>query len=263
LFLINCIRFKSPFYFQRIKNPRTFNEKISFIKFNVRNPKSPIVADKYEVRKFVGERIGSNFLVPLIGVFDRIEDIDFNVLPKKFVLKLNNGSGFNYICLDKQKLDVGYVTNLFKKALNTNIYYLSREWHYKEIKSRLVIEKFLGSNIKDYKVHCNKEEGPFCIQVDLDRFSLHKRSIYDLNWNKLDIKYVYSIASSEIDKPLNFDLMLELARKLSVDFIYSRIDFYEIEGDLYFGEITLHPEGGVGPFNKYYSDLFMGGFIKI
>lgn len=263
LFLFNCIRLKRPFYVLDIKNPKTLNEKINFIKYFERNPLAPIVADKIAVRDYVEKKIGNQYLVPLIAVFDRPEQIDFSILPQQFVMKLNNGSGFNLICTDKSKLDQQQIIRNFTKAYQKDIYVASREWHYREIKPKILVEKMLGENINDYKIFCTKLRGPAFIQVDVDRFRSHKRNVYDLDWNLKQLEYVYSNSQDLIHKPKSLLEMIQLAKQLSSEFTLSRIDFYEVNEKIFFGEITLHPEGGVGPLDSYRSDLEIGQQIKI
>lgn len=245
-----------------ILNPKSFNEKINWIKFEVRNPLSTTVADKYTVRDYVKSKVGESYLIPLHGAYNRIEDIDFRRLPSEFVIKYNSGSGFNYICNDLSNLVIEDVKSFFTNASKVDIYSYSREWHYRHIKPKILVEHFLGANIKDYKFHCNRDTGPFCIQVDSDRFSSHKRNLYDLNWKLMNLEYVYPNSPMLDEKPINLELMVHLACELSRDFIYSRIDFYEIDGRIYFGEITLHPEGGLGPFRNYDEDLFFGSLVN-
>jgi hypothetical protein len=262
LFLFNCIRLRQPFYWQNINQPNTLNEKINNIKFLDRNPLAPIVADKWAVREFIREKIGEEYLVPILAVFDSPEQIDFSILPDKFVMKLNNGSGYNLICSDKSALVENVIRRNFRKAFNKDIYVASREWHYKLIQPKIIVEKLLGDNIIDYKIFCDGEKGPIFIQIDVDRFISHKRNLYNTNWELLDISYVYPQSEKKISSPVNLDKMLELARKLSLDFKLSRIDFYEEKGKIYFGEITLHPEGGVGPMDSFRSDLKLGELIS-
>ncbi len=262
LFLFNCIRFKSEFYFLNYRNPRTFNEKVNRIKFFQRNKLSVIVADKLEVRKFVAERIGSQFLIPLLAVFNNPAEIDFKELPTNFIIKLNNGSGFNLINRESHKLDLEFTRKFFENAFNHDIYSLSREWHYKEIEPKILVEKLLEENITDYKFFCNKN-GPFLIQVDSDRFQQHKRNFYNLNWEKQDIQFVYSNTQNIHELPSNLGLMIDLAKSLSQDFPFCRVDLYVLGDKIYFGEITLHPEGGVGPFKNIHQDFELGKSILI
>ena len=263
VFFYNCIRIRRPWYYLNIVTPKSFNEKINWIKFKIRNPLSPEVADKLAVRDYVRDKIGEEYLVHVYSFHNGVEEIEFDKLPSQYVIKFNSGSGVNFICSDSENIETSQVKSFFKKALKVDLYHYSREWHYRLIKPKILIERFLGKNIKDYKIHCSGNSGPFCIQVDSDRFHNHKRNLYDLKWQLLDLEYVYPKALEKDEEPVNLQLMINLAEKLSRDFIYSRIDFYEVEGRVYFGEITLHPEGGLGPFRSYSEDLFFGGFVDL
>ena len=261
IFIYNCIRFKRPFYWLDIKNPRTFNEKINHIKFYRKNLIGAVVADKIAVRKYVKSLIGDELLIPNIGTYNKPSEIQWGDLPEKFVMKINNGSGANIICpnienvnLKKEKI---HLSNLFKKD-----YYLSsREWQYKEIKNQIIIEQFLGDNLNDYKVFCSSDNGPFLIQVDTNRFNGHRRDFFDTQWHSMDIRYVYPKSETEIPRPKQLTKMLEYAKTLSQKLDFARIDFFEVNGHLYFGEITLHPEGGFGPFDSFKSDLTLGSYL--
>jgi hypothetical protein len=263
LFLYNCLRLKKPYYWLNINRPRTLNEHICAIKFYERNPLAVEVADKIAVREFVNNLIGNQFLIPLITVFDSPEAIDFTKLPDKFVMKLNNGSGYNLICNDKNQIDQEAWKLTFKKAFERDFYISSREWHYREIKPKILVETFMGSNIKDYKFFCDKAKGPILVQLDVDRYFDHRRNIYDTNWNLLPVSYVYPNTKSTQARPKHFELMLNLSKTISTHFSFSRVDFYEIDDQVYFGEITLHPEGGAGPFDSFHSDYYIGQlFLK-
>lgn len=262
LFLVNCTRLRKPFYFIKTKRPKTFNEKINYIKFNVKNPISSIVADKHAVRKYISHKIGAEYLIPIIQVYERAEAINLDELPNKFVMKLNNGSGFNLICTNKTHLNVHQIKSNFRKAIKTDVYLLSREWHYRAIHPKIIVEELIGENIHDYKFFCN-QNGPFMIQVDIDRFTNHKRNLYDLNWNLMPIQIRYENASETILKPSRLNEMIEIAKTLSSEFLFSRIDLYQVRDKVLFGEITLHPGGGVEPFDSYNSDLMMGKFINL
>ena len=261
IFIYNCIRFKRPFYWLDIKNPKTFNEKINHIKFYKKNHLGAVVADKIAVRKYVESLIGRELLIPNIGTYNKPSQIRWGDLPEKFVMKINNGSGANIICpnieninLKKEKIRL---SNLFKKD-----YYLSsREWQYKEIKNQIIIEQFLGDNLNDYKVFCSSNDGPFLIQVDSNRFNGHRRDFFDTQWHSMDIRYVYPKSETEIPRPKQLTKMLEYAKTLSQGLDFARIDFFEVNGQLYFGEITLHPEGGFGPFDSFKSDLTLGSYL--
>lgn len=262
LFWYNTKRLRKEYYRLNLNESRTFNEKVSWIKFNVRNPSSVQVADKFLVRDYVQQKAGKDVLIPLIKVYDSPELIDFNELPNEFVMKLNNGSGYNLICKNKGQINFEFEKNKFLKVFNSDIYGMSREWHYKEIRPRVIVEQLLGGSLLDYKFFCNNE-GPFMIQVDVDRFTDHRRNIYDMSWNLMPQRIRYENSERSIEKPKNLSAMIELAKVLSSDFQFCRIDLYEHRDKVYFGEITLHPGGGVEPFDSYSSDLEMGRYIKL
>ncbi|RMD94614.1 MAG: hypothetical protein D6814_14295, partial [Calditrichaeota bacterium] len=178
LFYYNCKRLGKPFYRQNLRNPKTFNEKISWIKFHQRHPLAPLVADKIRVKEYVAEKIGPEYVIPTLEVFDRPEAIEVSGLPDKFILKLNTGSGQNLICLDKANFDRKKAISFFKKAFRINPFYLSREWHYRFIKPAILVEPLIGENVTEYKVFSIKGD-PFVIQVDTDRFYGHKRNFFD------------------------------------------------------------------------------------
>lgn len=262
LFWFNSKRLGKSFYKLNLNAPQTFNEKISWIKFNIQNPLSVKVADKFLVRNYVEQKIGSQIVIPLIAVYDSPDLINFSALPNQFVMKLNNGSGYNLICRDKSKIDEIAEIQKFKSAFQSDIYSMSREWHYKKIETKIVVEELLDGDLLDYKFFCNSN-GPFLIQVDVDRFTNHQRNIYDLTWQLMPYKIRYNNSSRELAPPKNLQAMIQIARELSNDFMFSRVDLYEHDDKIYFGEITLHPGGGVEPFDCYSSDLEMGQFISL
>lgn len=262
LFWFNNKRLGKRFYKLNLDVPKTFNEKISWIKFNIQNPLSVKVADKFLVRSYVEQKISGQLLIPLIEVYDSPDLINFSALPNQFAMKLNNGSGYNLICRDKSKIDESAEIQKFKNAFYSDIFLMSREWHYKRIETKIIVEELLDGDLLDYKFFCNSG-GPFLIQVDVDRFTNHRRNIYDLSWKLMPYKIRYNNTSSVIPPPKNLEVMIEIARELSSHFIFSRIDLYEHNNKVYFGEITLHPGGGVEPFESYQQDLAMGEFIHL
>ncbi len=264
LFYYNCWRCGLPYYWLDIHNPKTFNEKINYIKFNIRNPLAPVVADKLRVKDYVAEKVGPEYVIPTLKVFDSADDISVEGLPEQFILKLNNGSGRNLPCIDKSDFDVAGARKMFRKALRRNPYYLSREWHYKEIESKVFAEEFLGPDVPNYRFYCAEGE-PFVIQVMQDRLSGHpKAAFFDPAWNYKPISFFHPSAPPEaVTKPQRLDEMLRVARVLSSDFIFARIDLYEVGGKVFFGEITLHPGGGADPFESYDTDRWMGSHIPV
>ena len=173
-----------------LENPQSFNEKLQWLKLYDRREWYSSLVDKYEVRKFVEEKIGKDYLIPIIGVWDRFEDIDLEKLPKQFVLKCTHDSGGVIVCPDKEKFDFGKAQRNINKWLKRNYYHRSKEWPYKNVKPRIICEKYMadesGTQLKDYKVFCFNGE-PKIIQVDFDRFKEHKKNMYDPQWNYVHI----------------------------------------------------------------------------
>jgi hypothetical protein len=244
-----------------LKNPKTFNEKLQYIKLYYRNSLITMCADKYRVRDYVKEKINDDILVPLLWVSDKPKDIPFDELPTSFVIKTNHGSGMNILI--KNKVNKNEVVEKLKKWLKINFYIFYREWAYKNIKKKIIIEKYLGENIKDYKIFVFNGKAKF-IQVDTDRFIDHKRNFYNLNWEMQNIKYLYENTSKEIEPPYNLDRMIFYAEILANGFPFVRVDFHEVNKRLYFGELTFYPEAGFGKFleNHNVFDLKFGNLIK-
>jgi hypothetical protein len=262
LFLVNCIRLKQKFYYLKIKNPETFNEKINYIKFDYRDQLYPILADKYRVREYVSLIIGDEYLINMIDFASNFGNLDFKNYPNSFVLKINHGSGMNILVKDKFKMDVKNVKLKLSKWLFSNDFNNSREWHYKQIKPGILVEEFMGDNLLDYKFHVCNGKVKF-IQVDFDRFDKHTRNLYDIDWNLLKIEYCYPNNEGVFQRPEKLEEMIEISEKLSSKFVFSRVDLYLIQNRIYFGEITFHPEGGVGPFDSREADLFFGKYLEL
>ena len=234
-----------------LREPKSFNEKLQWLKLHDHNLEYSKMVDKYEVRKYISDKIGEQYLIPLIGVWDKIEDVEFDKLPKQFVLKCTHDSGGILVCKDKDKLDIKETRKWFAKRLKRNFYYSKREWPYKNVKPRIIAEKYMvdesGTELKDYKIF-NFHGVPKFIEVDYDRFVNHKRKIYTDQWELTDVRIIYSNEGKDIPRPDNLDEMLELARILSKDMIHLRTDFYSINGRVYFGELTFFHESGFGKF---------------
>lgn len=252
-----------------LENPQTFNEKLQWLKLYDRNPLYTNLVDKYQVRKHIAKTIGEEYLIPLIGVCDKFEDIDFSKLPNQFVLKCTHDSGGLVICTDKGKLDIEAARKKINKSLKRNFYYYAREWPYKNIKPRIICEKYMvdesDTELKDYKFMCFNGEVK-CIFVCLNRNSSKGLNvdIYDTNWNLMPFERPNSPNSDTIiPKPKKFDKMIEFAEKLSKDKLFVRVDFYEINGQLYFGEITFYPGAGFEKFKPESYDYLLGSWIEL
>lgn len=257
-------RFRAKYTWMNIHNPQTFSEKLQYLKLHPISENLVELADKYDVRKYVEETIGEEYLIPLEGkgIYNNVEDINFDELPNEFVIKLTKGSGYNIICKNKKELDLHKTKNQLNNWLKINPYYMSREAHYKG-KSRIIIEKMLDYNITDYKFFCFNGKIEF-VELISDRAGELKKMFYDLNWNKLNFTTGTPIVNSEeIPKPENFDDLVKVANQLAQDFKFVRIDLYTHQNKVYFGELTFYPAGGYTPITPKEWDRKLGDLIKL
>ena len=251
-------------------NPSTLNEKMQWLKFNYRGPLQSIVSDKLLVRDYVAQKIGKEYLIPLLGSWETYDEINFNDLPNKFVLKCNHDSGGLVLCMDKNKSNYKKTKYKIEKSLKSNFFYIGREYQYKNINPMIICEQFIsdkGLVPMDYKIYCFNGK-PDMILVCNDRFAHqnHRASyfFFDSNWKFQPLnKGDENRADIDITKPKNLDKMLEIATVLSADFIFARIDLYNIDGKIYFGEITLSPNSGFDPDITYETDLMFGRKLEI
>ena len=260
------------YYFSRFKkfidfkNPKTYNEKLNWLKINDRNPLYTKLVDKYEVKEYVTNLIGEEYIIPTIGVWNNFDEIDFSKLPNQFVLKCTHDSEGLVIVKDKSKLDIKSVKEKLTNSLKNNFYYIGREWPYKNVKPRIIAEKYMEDKklkeLRDYKFFCFNGE-PKAMFIASDRANNVKFDYYDLNFCHLDIKQKYPNSTKKIDKPINFEKMIELSKDLSKDLKHARIDFYEVNGRIYFGEITFYHFSGFMPFQPKKWDTKFGDWLKI
>lgn len=236
-----------------LDNPQTFNEKLQWLKLYDRNPEYTKMVDKYEAKKYVASLIGEEYIIPTIGVYDKFDDIDFNKLPNQFVIKCTHDSGGLVICKDKSKLDIKKVRKMINKSLKRKYFYLWREWPYKNVKPRIIIEKYMINEdkleLKDYKFFCFEGLPKFMyISNDLNDHLNQETytDFFDMQFNKIKMKFKSpnSPDGINIEKPKNFDKMIEYSKLLAKGILHVRIDWYEINGRLYFGEITFYHNGG-------------------
>lgn len=264
------VQFKYYSHFRKplnLKNPKTFNEKLQWLKLYYQKDSHTQMVDKYGMKGYVSEKVGSEHVIPLLGVWDRVEDIDFDSLPEKFVLKTTHDCAGLVICTDKAKLDVEKAKQRLQKALNNNYYIRYREWPYKNVKPRVIAEKYMvdesGTQLKDYKIFCFDGE-PYCVQVDFDRFNGHKKNLYSLDWELQEFSFNYPAHPEvRIEKPDTLEQMLEIAKVLSEGEPYVRVDFYSVEHKPYVGEITFFPASGYGKFVPEKYDRIFGDLIKL
>lgn len=250
-----------------LKNPKTFNEKLQWLKLYDRNPLYTKMVDKYEVREYIKEKIGEEYLIPLIGVYDNFDDIDFDKLPNQFVIKCNHDSGGLIICKDKTKLNIAAAKTKINNSLKTNYFYSGREWPYKNVKPRIIVEKYMedkeSKELVDYKFMCFNGKVRMLFTCTERFIKKLKVTFFDLNWKKLPFERKYESSKKNIKKPINFDLMIELSEKLSKSIPFVRVDWYEINGKLYFGELTFFPGSGYEKFSPEECDYKLGNMIDL
>ena len=251
-----------------LKNPRTFNEKLQWLKLYYRKPEYTMMVDKYEVKDYVARLIGEEYIIPTLGVWDRFEDIDFSMLPDQFVLKCTHDSGGLVICKDKRNLDIETARKKIERCLKSNFYFTGREWPYKNVKPRIIAEKYISENqsdsIKDYKFFCFGGQVK-CFKIDFDRFTEHHANYYDISGQILDVGE--NTCSPNLKKgiilPETLTKMMELSEILTKDVPFLRADFYSVDGSIYFGELTFYPNSGFGSFTSEEFDVEMGKWINL
>ena len=250
-----------------LKNPKTFNQKLQWLKLYNRRPEYTMMADKYRVREYIADTIGDQYLIPLLGVWDDPDEIDFDALPNQFVLKCNHNSGLGMcICKDKSKLDIRKTKKQLRKGLDQDYYLLWREWPYKDIPRKIIAEKYMtddSGQLNDFKLFCFNGE-PKVTLVCSDRFSEKglREDFYNELWEKMSIKRpAIPVSDVSIEKPVNFEMMNILAKKLAQDMPFVRTDFYEINGKIYFGEMTFFPASGFSGFDPEVWDKMLGEWV--
>jgi len=256
-----------------LKHPATLNEKLLWKKLYGYKPLHTTITDKYAVRDWVADRIGQGHLIPLIASFEAVEQLDFPQLPDSFVVKVSHGSGQVVIVRDKPSVQERELKDRLARWTKENHYHLSKEPQYRDIKPRLIVEQLLteadGRIPMDFKFHCFRGQVE-AIQVDIDRFGDHRRNFYDVNWNLLpftwsawDRKGPKWPNGPEVERPAQLDLMLTIARTLSKEFDYVRVDLYNCDDKVYFGELTLHHGGGWERFDPASWDLYFGNKLDL
>lgn len=252
-----------------LKNPQTFNEKLQWLKLYDRNPAYIQMVDKYAVREYIANKIGDEYLIPLLGVWDRFEDIDFFRLPDQFVLKPTHDSGSVIICKDKAKLDIPAARKKISRSLRRNYYYVGREWPYKNVEPRIIAEKYIvdesGYELKDYKFFCfdGVSRAMFVASDRQVRGEEVKFDFYDMNFEHLPFTQGHPNSNRQIRPPVSFEKMKKLAGILSKGISQVRVDFYDINGQIYFGELTFSHFGGCVPFVPKEWDVIFGDWINI
>ena len=252
-----------------LDNPKGFNEKLQWLKLYDRQEKYTKMVDKYEAKKYVSNIIGEEYIIPTIGIYENFDEINFDELPNKFVMKCTHDSGGIAICRDKKNFDINIAKKKINKCLKTNYYYPGREWPYKNVKPRIIIEKYMEeknfTQLNDYKFMCFDGKVKCCF-VCSERDNKNEGlavTFFDENWEKMPFIRHYRNSSKKIDKPKKFDLMVKLAEKLSKTIPFVRVDFYEIDGKVYFGELTFYPGSGFEEFKPDEWDEKIGDWITV
>ena len=251
-----------------LNKPMTFNEKLQWLKLYDRKPVYTTMVDKVEAKKYVASVIGEEYIIPTLGVWDRAEDIDFDSLPNQFVLKCTHDSHGLVICKDKSKLNVEDAKKKLSKALKRNYYLLFREWPYKDVKPRIIAEQYMQdaptSALYDYSFSCFGGIAK-CFKVDFDRFTSHHASYYDPEGNSLKIGEV--VCPPDLDKaivlPESLPRMITLSEQLATENSFLRVDFYDVNEKVYFGELTFYPASALGKFIFEDNDKLLGAWIKL
>ncbi len=248
-----------------LNNPIGFNEKLNWLKINNIHNEYTQLVDKLAVRDYISEKIGAEYLFPLLGHWERFEDIDFDSLPDKFVLKCNHDSGSVKLVRDKGSIDRKQFSEFFAGRLKMNPYTIGREYPYRNVKPCIIAEKYMeapgGKSINDYKFFCFDGK-PEIMFVATDRDVDVKFDFYDMDFNHLDIYNIHENSGKPIEKPSCFDEMKELCEKLTKGMKFVRLDFYEIDGQVYFGEFTFFHGGGFWLFKPDEWEKKLGDLIE-
>lgn len=266
------IRFKFRKSFRKnlcLRNPRTFNEKLQRLKLYDRNPEYTMMVDKYRVREYIADKIGEEYLIPLIGVWDNPDDIDFESLPNQFVLKCNHNSGLGLcICKDKKKLDVQKVKNDLRKGLEEDYYLSGREWPYKNVPRKIIAEKYMtdetGTNLRDYKFYCFDGKAKVVgIYQDRNTDKETTGDFFDMDFNWLGFTFNMPNAKVKPSKPNHFKKMIEIAEILSEGIPHVRVDLYLSNDKIYFGELTFFDGSGFDKIEPFEWDVKLGSWINL
>lgn len=254
-----------------LDNPQTFSEKLQWLKLYNRKPEYTQMVDKVEVKKYVANIIGEEYIIPTLGVYNSVDEIDFEALPNQFVLKTTHGGGGGgvVVCKDKSTLNIADCKRKLQRSMKQNIYWHLREWPYKDITPRIIAEKLLevagSEDLPDYKFYCFNGEPRYC-QVIRDRNSKETIDFYDMEWNHMPFVGLNPIAENgltPVARPAHLENMLEICKKIANDIPFARIDLYLVNETEYFGEITFYPASGMGTFRPQEWNIKLGELIDI
>lgn len=253
-----------------LRNPRTFNEKMQWLKLHDRRQEYTTMVDKYEAKKYVAEMLGEKYIIPTLGVWDKFEEIDFSALPNRFVLKCTHDSGGLVICRDKKNFDKEDAKEKINNSLKQNYFYYGREWPYKHVKPRIIAEQYMEDScgkgdLTDYKFHCYSGEVK-AIQVISNRYGSTGmvNDFYTPDWKKYELKRgICANGTVEMECPEEIPELIRFAKRLAKNYPFIRVDFYIINHHIYFGELTLYPASGFTPFIPESFDELFGSWIRL
>lgn len=256
-----------------LEAPRTFNEKMQWLKLYDRDPLHTVMVDKYAVKAYVSPLIGSEHVIPTLGVWTDPEQIDFKSLPDRFVLKCNHTSGEGLIlCKDKSRLDREKAVSSLKKALKDDYYYTYREWPYKDVPRKVLAEPYMEDReavslgldtLPVYKFFCFEGEPRVIQTIQNDKMPNESIDYFDPDWALLPFRQNYPNSAVSTPRPSQLEQMLSMARKLSAGFHFLRVDLYEINGEIYFSEFTFFSDAGFAPFDPPEWNDTLGSWIRI
>lgn len=251
-----------------LDKPETFNEKMQWLKLHDRKTIYTTMVDKYAVKEYVGRIIGEKYIVPLLGVWNSPNEIDFDSLPQQFVLKTTHDSGGVVICKNKDEADINKIKNKLRKSLRRNYYLVHREWPYKNVHPRIIAEKYLpalgSSELVEYKVFCfNGEPKLFLVCKGKGHSSERTNDFYDIDFKHIPVRTAYPNAKHLCVKPIVYDRLIDLSRKLAKNTYQLRVDFYVLDRQIYFGELTFFHYAGFCPFEPEKYDKQFGDMIQL
>ena len=248
-------------------HPQKFNEKLQWLKLYDHNPQYTIMVDKYRARQYIKDVIGDQYLIPLLGVWEKPDEIEFDLLPNQFVLKCNHNSGTGMcVCKDKNRIDISKIKRELRKGLREDYYSVHREWPYRDVQRQIIAEKYMvdegGDVLTDYKFFCFNGE-PRVMYISNDGAENPRTDFFDMEFNHLPIIMKDPNSEQLPKKPQNFELMKELAEKLSEGIPFLRTDFYEINWDVYVGELTLYHNAGLSHIEPEEWSYKLGSYIDL
>ncbi|MBR4961232.1 MAG: glycosyl transferase [Clostridia bacterium] len=254
-----------------LENPETFNEKLQWLKLHNRRPEYTVMVDKYAVKDYIAEKIGGEYSIPTLGVWESFDDIDFNALPEKFVLKCTHDSGGLVICRDKSTFDREAARKKICRSLKRNYYWFGREWPYKNVKPQILAEQYMeeknkrsiAESLNVYKVFTFGGKPRLIQMIQGDKTVHEVIDYFDTEWNLLNLRQNFSNSSEPPDRPQTLERMLRLASELSENLPFLRVDFYEVDGHLYFSEFTFFSDCGLAAFHPEEWDGILGSWIEL